>query len=252
MEREKIFYVYILFKTYNKGNYDYVDLSFDMEPFYVGKGSGNRLDISKKEFNSSNKHKARILEKITRKNMSVTSLKYAENLSEDLALKIETELIKKIGRKDMGLGPLSNLCDGGKGSLGELPGKWKGVCKYNIDGELLKMYTSLKEASIENNLSPGNIGLVCNGKRYTCGGFIWGFIDKKDEPMDMTKIKNRTQKGNAPVKILQYDTNNLYLQSYNSIKECSEITGCSSSKIVLVCQEKRKQTKGFIFRYAKN
>jgi hypothetical protein len=248
------YYVYILFKTYNKGNFTYGDLSFDMEPFYIGKGVGNRLEISKKEFNSSNKHKARILEKIINKDMTVTSLKYMEGLSEKMALDIETDLIKKIGRRDLGLGPLSNLCDGGKGSAGELPGKWKSIAKYNTEGELIKVYQSVKEAAKDNNLSPGNIGYVCNNKRDTCGGFVWRFFNNKNEAIEigLDKLKNRTQKGNSCVKISQYDLDETYLGSYNSIKECEEKTGCSSSKIVLVCQGKRKQTKGFIFRYEKN
>lgn len=254
MKRENNFYVYILFKTYNKGNFIYGDLTFSMEPFYIGKGLGNRLEISKKELSSSNKHKARILEKIISKNMTVTSFKYMENLSEETALDIETDLIKKIGRKDLRLGPLSNLCDGGKGSAGELPGKWKSIIKYSTDGELIKVYPSIKEAAKNNNLSSGNIGYVCNGKRDTCGGFVWRFSNSENEftKSDFKKLKDRTQKGNACVKIEQYDMNRTYLGSYKSIKECEEKTNCSSSKIVLVCQGKRKQTKGFIFKYEEN
>ncbi len=254
MEPKQNFYVYILFKTYNRGNFKYGDIQFDMEPFYIGKGKGNRIEVSKKEFNSSNKHKSRILEKIISNSMIVTSIKYMENLTEEKAFEIEKDLIRKIGRKDLGLGPLSNLCDGGKGSSGELPGKWKKVLKYGIDGELIKIYSSVKEAAKDNNLSSGNIGYVCKGKRDTCGGFIWRFFNNENEITEiyLKELRERTQKGNSMVSISQYDLDGNYLHSYGSIKECEEKTGCSSSKIVLVCQGKRKQTKGFIFRYEKN
>lgn len=247
------YYVYILFKTYHTGKFIYDDLEFHMEPFYIGKGCGNRLEISKREINSSNRHKSRIIEKITRNNMTVTSIKYRYNLSESQALNLETQLIKKIGRKDLGLGPLSNLCDGGKGSIGEIPGKWKEVYKYSIDGIFLEKYDSIKDAAKKNGIHQANIGNVCRGKRDTCGGFIWKFFySDKLESSEIKKINNRTQKGNFKVSILQYDLEYNILNSYNSIKECSEKTGCHPSKIVLVCQNKRKQTGGFIFKYEKH
>lgn len=245
---DKKYYVYILFKTYNIGNFIYDDLKFDMEPFYVGKGTLRRMDTSKKEVNSSNRHKSHIIEKIIEKNMTVSSIKYKENLTEEQALLLETELIKKIGRNDLGLGPLSNLCDGSKGSAGEVPSRYKPVFMYNFNGILIKEYKSIKDASIDNNLSQSSISYVCKKKRDTAGGFIWRFT--KDLSNDeIIKIKNRTQVGNFPRKILQYDLMDNFINSYNSIKEAEKMTGCNSSKIVLVCQNKRKQTGGFIFRY---
>lgn len=42
-------------------------------------------------------------------------------ISWDLAVDLETKYIKQIGRRDLGLGPLVNLTDGGEGNIGWVP-----------------------------------------------------------------------------------------------------------------------------------
>lgn len=252
MISEKRYYVYILFKTYKEGIFKYQDLEFDMEPFYVGKGTKNRIACSKSDTNSSNKHKSRILEKIIRFGLTVTAKKYKENLTEDESLIIEQELINKIGRKDLGNGPLSNLTNGGDGTPGATEKKNKSVLKYSIEGEFIKEYKSLKIASIENSIHASNISHCCLGKRETAGNYVWRFKNSESkEKINTNHLIDRKQKGNERVKVLQYDLNGNFIRKYNSIKEASASTKAHTSKIVLVCQGKRKHTKGFKFEYEK-
>ena len=65
-------------------------------------------------------------------------------------------------------------------------------------------------------------------------------------------VKNRSHKGNFPVKVNQYDLEHNLIEKFNSIKEASEKTGCSESKIVIVCRGKRSKTKGYIFKYERD
>lgn len=51
----------------------------------------------------------------------------------------------------------------------------KSVQKFSKNNELLQTYSSIKEASILNNLQQSNISMCCNGKLKTSGGFIWRF-----------------------------------------------------------------------------
>lgn len=51
----------------------------------------------------------------------------------------------------------------------------KHILKYDLKGNFIKEYNSLKEASIDNNVFFTNISAVCRGKQKTAYGFIWKY-----------------------------------------------------------------------------
>lgn len=57
----------------------------------------------------------------------------------------------------------------------ELPPKErkKQVYQYDKQGQLIQIYKNKAEAAKTLNLDSGSIAKVCQGKRKTCGGFIW-------------------------------------------------------------------------------
>lgn len=76
---------------------------------------------------------------------------------------------------------------------------------YQIDKEtnrIIKKYNSIKQASLENNISNGQLSnylhnkpIIRNGKKYyqkTCGGYVWKFVDPSYD--NGTKRKNITLK----------------------------------------------------------
>ena len=112
------------------GNFNYGEFHFDFSPFYVGKGSYNRLYDHLKKANQLlenelvekiqnkeiyNTHKLNTIKKILKNKKEPIILKIIENMIEDNAYEFEKYLIKTIGRKDKKLGPLTNWTDGGKG-----------------------------------------------------------------------------------------------------------------------------------------
>ncbi|MFA5397845.1 MAG: NUMOD3 domain-containing DNA-binding protein [Methanogenium sp.] len=108
MKNNNIFYNYIYLDPRKPGDYNYGEYHFDYEPFYVGKGCKERY---RKKHNKD-------CEKI-RKEIRLSGLeeKYEfpyKDVSEDYAYDIEPEIIKTIGRKDLGFGPLLNKADGGR------------------------------------------------------------------------------------------------------------------------------------------
>jgi hypothetical protein len=117
---DDIYYVYVYLDTRKPGNFIYGNLKFNFEPFYVGKGKGNRIKHHiwcKKDKNS---HKNNKIKKIISSGLFPETLKIYENLNENDAFIKEIETIKIIGRynKDTNSGSLVNLTDGGEGHSG--------------------------------------------------------------------------------------------------------------------------------------
>src|ERR1035437_7856576 len=98
--------------------YIYYDPSRNNEPIYVGKGKDQRAWDHINTLHRKKKHplKHRLL---FMRSIGVSPMIgiYA-GFDEEFALFLEEELIQKFGRKDLGLGTLLNLTDGGEGHSG--------------------------------------------------------------------------------------------------------------------------------------
>jgi len=111
---ENNFYVYIYLNPRKSGNYKYGSYEFEYEPFYVGKGCGNRL----KMLEGRNKYFLNKINKILNCNLKPIIIKIKDNLTEKQSFILESELINIIGRNDLSFGPLINFTNGGEGSSG--------------------------------------------------------------------------------------------------------------------------------------
>ena len=87
--------------------YTYAYLREDKTPYYIGKGTGDRI-YSTNRIIKSPKDKSRII-----------YLK--QNLTETEAFRHEIYMISVFGRKDLGTGILYNMTNGGDGSSGCIP-----------------------------------------------------------------------------------------------------------------------------------
>lgn len=97
--------------------YVYRDPSRDMEPFYVGKGSHKRAyDHTKRKDRHPMTHRIQLMKKTGIE----PDIEIIPAINEDHAFFIEACLIKVMGRKDLGLGSLLNMTDGGDGVSGHI------------------------------------------------------------------------------------------------------------------------------------
>ena len=86
--------------------YTYAYLREDGTPYYIGKGKGKRAyKKTKRDSIKPPKDRSRII-------------KLKQNLTEEEAFKHEKYMIFVFGRKDLGVGVLYNMTDGGEGTLG--------------------------------------------------------------------------------------------------------------------------------------
>ena len=113
----RVFYTYILVDLRKPGRYTYDDcnLSFLYEPFYVGKGTGERYCTGKNDYAN------RVMKILGPPSLYSILIKFdgvEELLSEDLSFLHEVRFIKQIGRSDLRKGPLLNFTDGGEGPSG--------------------------------------------------------------------------------------------------------------------------------------
>ena len=118
MNPESKYYVYALLDTRKCGPYYYkeIDKVIYCEPIYIGKGKGERY---KRHFILSSlkepSYKNNLIKKIFNETGKYPEVVILENdLSEEMAFAWEMNYIKTIGRKSIGLGPLTNMTDGGE------------------------------------------------------------------------------------------------------------------------------------------
>lgn len=106
MKNSNEFYVYVL-----------LDPRKCYSPFYVGKGHGSRAKISAREA-GTNSLKKNVIYKIKNSGHKPVIMYWEKELNECRAFEIEIELIARWGRRNNNTGILTNLTDGGEGTVG--------------------------------------------------------------------------------------------------------------------------------------
>ena len=110
------FYVYIYFDPRSQGKYNIFGEEFNYKPVYIGKGKDKRV---LQHIKSNKKTKLVNLNRHLIKEGIVPCYKILQTFDRERdAYVFETNLIKLIGREDIGTGPLFNLTDGGEGQSG--------------------------------------------------------------------------------------------------------------------------------------
>lgn len=212
-------YVYCYLNTLKPGNYNYNtiigDISFNYEPFYIGKGSNKRyLDHIKFPNTDKNKLKQNIINKIINRTNNYPLITFIKKeLSHKEALLLEMNLISVIGRRDLNLGPLCNLTDGGDGCIGfifteDLKIKWselakkrakfgkdnhssKKVYQYDLNGNFIKEWFCKEDIKRDLGFNPTGINACCKGRAKTAFSFRWyeSYLGDKINPITKGKTK---------------------------------------------------------------
>ncbi|AIW03365.1 hypothetical protein CPT_Mater208 [Bacillus phage Mater] len=112
------FYVYAYLDPRKPGNFVYDDLSFDYLPFYIGKGKASRMYFhlwgAKHGKVLGNPHKFNKINSILSEGLEPIILPVRTALTSNDALRLEKQLISRIGKVSDKRGPLTNVSDGGE------------------------------------------------------------------------------------------------------------------------------------------
>lgn len=169
------------------------------------------------------------------KNFYVEELKKIEcdtsfELNEKLN-KYEREYIRKYDSLNNGY----NMTAGGDCTMLH---NQKVVYQFDLFGNYIAEYKSVRLAAQMTNLDQGHISACCLGIKSSTGGFRWSYQRDNDFD-DNTRC--------TPV--IQYDLHGNIINKFNSVKEAVEKTNCSKSSILSCCQGLSCQNRGCVWRY---
>lgn len=131
-----------------------------------------------------------------------------------------------------------NTTNGGDGVTGywDIP-----VYQYDLDGNFIQGYKSGADAKRKTGILA--INLCCNGGVKSAGGYIWSY--EKHDKISKCIRNYRTSK------VYQYGLDGLYIASYDSILEASQITGTPYKKIIACLHSKTTPSRGGDFMWKK-
>lgn len=199
------YFNYIYLDPRKPGIYTYqnVPFIFNYEPFYIGKAASKKrmkshLSTSLNSKYASGRFKCSLIKAI--KSAGLTPIYYSinKNISEFEALENEKFLILKIGRRDLGKGPLTNLKDSDSGNT-----------NFKVSQETKDKMRILNLGKTLSEEHKKKIGLSNKG-----------FIS----PITIEAKKRKIELEGNPLnkKVLQLDLNNNIIQEFSSIKEAHQ------------------------------
>lgn len=178
------YYVYVYFNQTKPGIWNFREHTFEYEPFYVGKGKGKReKGHLYKSSLKKNSHKNNIIKTIIRETGEFPlHTKIYANITNEEALKIETDFIKSFGKMVDKTGILSNITNGGEGAdklshLKERPWCHRKVYQYSLEGKFVREWKSITSVDLGFK-SNSNISTSIK-KGGTFANSIWSY-EKKD------------------------------------------------------------------------
>lgn len=115
------------------------------------------------------------------------------------------------------------------------------VVQYSLEGEKMKLFSSMQEASKEVGVNASSISHVCRGKIRTAGGYMWRY---EGDPAPTQKTRNGSMR-----KVEQLTREGKVIRMWNSISEAAKELNISNSHITSVCKGKRCTTGGFMWGY---
>lgn len=138
----------------------------------------------------------------------------------------------------------------------KIPDNQRPVTQYDLQGNIVKKWNSMIEASIELNILCTKINSCCKGREKTYHGYIWRFTDENIEKItnieeylkNKKPISRKTQEGK---RVAQYSTDDEFIKIWNSSSEATAYYGGAknTTNIQACCRGAKKSAFGFKWKY---
>lgn len=204
------------------------------------------------------KEEANVFEKLFIKKLNTTNSQYGYNIREGGSHgKLSEESRKKISDALRGKTPSEEtrmkmseshkgrkLSEKAKKAFEEARIRCK-VIQYSLQGELIKIWDSISEASRCLNIDASSIAKCCKDIYSKTGGFIWKYYEDEITEEEVI-LRNKTKRERC---VAQYSLSRELICIFKSIKEASLKTGIYYNGIARCCREERNKAGGFIWKY---
>lgn len=225
----------------------------DNTPFYIGIGS----DSGGKYIRANNK-KGRSLswKDIYYKYGGCEVEIMLDNLTWEEACLKETEFILIYGRKNLGLGPLVNLTDGGEGQFGRKDSEETRLKKSKPKSDATKLKIKMSHQGKDYSYLKNNAGSKKGVEKSQEHKDKIGLGHKNHPCYKNPNFGLKISKGNLGIPkfktrkpILQYDLEGNFIQEWSSGTEAASILNISAGNISSVLTGKFQSTNKFVFKY---
>lgn len=158
-----------------------------------------------------------------------------EDLDSEEADKLEKELIFEYQKS----GVCYNAAEGGKLTI---HAKQRKIKQYTLQGEYIKTWDGVIEAEHFLNIkkAQANIIACCQGRKKRAYGYIWRYEEDDNEIKPLRPYR---------AAVCQFDKNNNYIATYDTIKEASKSTGIHENGIGNVLHGRTKTAGGYIWKF---
>lgn len=227
----------------------YIGLDTNNNPKYLGSGKAFKI----------------ALKKYGKENFRKDILTHCKTIPE--LLKMEEFYIKRLNAVKSK--KFYNIAEGGGKII------TRKICQYDLKGNLLNCWDSIKAVEKELNFNNSKITSCAKGSygRRTAYGYVWRYSEDSFEKYPILNQYNFTdsqrkifserisgknnpmygkQGINHPrsMKVNQYDLNNNFIKTWDSITEASK--SLKIKNIIKCCKNERKKAGGFIWKYFKD
>jgi hypothetical protein len=248
------YYCYALLDQRKPGRYSYegVDASFLYEPFYIGKGSGNRVTRHFRELRRFSENEMKWSRVKAIQNQTGEDPWYViieDNMDENASLLLEILMIDKIGRKHLHKGPLLNLQEGGS-----MPPKFNDFDEEKKERIREKFRNKIQSDATKRKRASSNRGKkrtiefchLLSEMRMGDKNPMFGKkqSDETKRKKSLSLLNNKNSKA-----VVQLSLSGEFIKRWPSMGEAERGTGVQRSKICATCKGKRIQSGGFLWSY---